>query len=77
MVLEESIAFASKILPIDTTDIEPLYHVHEEQFLDIRDDKEKEGNITDILLKNSSLIEEEYFVAPPGNVEIEYEELDL
>lgn len=76
-VLEDSIAFASKILPIDTSNIEPLYNVHEEQFLDVRDDVENEGDITETLLKNSPLIEEEYFVSPPGNVEIEYEEQDF
>lgn len=73
-VLEDSIAFASKILHIDTTNVEPLYHVHSEQYLQLRDDVETEGNIADQLLKNAPLTEEEYFVSPPGNVELDAEE---
>lgn len=76
-VLEESIEFASKILSIDTTDVEPLYHVHTEQYLELRDDVELEGNIAEQLLENAPLTEEEYFVSPPGNVELEAEEKDF
>lgn len=76
-ILEESIAFASKILHIDTTNVEPLYHVHPEQYLELRDDEANEGDIADKLLKNSPLVEEEYFVAPPGNIEHEAEKKDF
>lgn len=75
--LEESIAFASKILHIDTTNVEPLYAVHQDQYLELRDDEVTEGNIAKELLNNSPLIEEEYFVSPPGNVELEAEEKDF
>lgn len=75
--LEESIAFASKILHIDTTNVEPLYAVHQDQFLELRDDEANEGDIATKLLKNSPLTEEEYFVSPPGNVELEAEEKDF
>lgn len=69
--LEDSIEFASKILDIDTTDIEPLYTVLEDQPLQLRDDVVTDGNIQADILRNARITEEEYFVAPPGNIPLD------
>lgn len=72
--LEESIEFASKILEIDTTNIEPLYFVNEDQSLELREDNITEGKIRDILLENAPITGDECFIAPPGNVPVELDE---
>lgn len=69
--LEDSIEFASKILDIDTTDIEPLYSVLEAHPLRLRPDKVTDGNIQSEILRNAKVTEEEYFIAPPGNIPLE------
>lgn len=72
--LEDSIEFASKILHIDTTDIEPLYTVLEDQNLYLRPDIVTDGNCRNDILSNARITEEEYFVAPPGNIPLEQTE---
>ncbi|XP_023949490.2 glutamyl-tRNA(Gln) amidotransferase subunit C, mitochondrial [Bicyclus anynana] len=67
-VLEDSIAFADKILHIDTTGVEPLYTVLENENLSLRDDKITQGNCQADILKNAAITEDDYFVAPPGNI---------
>ncbi|XP_055533407.1 glutamyl-tRNA(Gln) amidotransferase subunit C-1, mitochondrial [Wyeomyia smithii] len=69
--LEDSIEFASQILTIDTEGVEPLYTVLENQKLYLREDAITDGNIQQDVLKNAQLTEEEYFVAPPGNIPLE------
>ncbi|KAJ6639582.1 Glutamyl-tRNA(Gln) amidotransferase subunit C, mitochondrial [Pseudolycoriella hygida] len=66
--LEDSIEFASKILHIDTTNVEPLYTVLEYQNLYLRKDIVNEGNCSEAILSNAKVTEEGYFVAPPGNI---------
>lgn len=39
----------------------------------LRPDEVTDGNIRDEILRNASVTEEEYFVAPPGNVVLEKE----
>ncbi|XP_059612497.1 glutamyl-tRNA(Gln) amidotransferase subunit C, mitochondrial [Phlebotomus argentipes] len=72
-VVEDSIAFADKILDINTEGVEPLYTVLEDCDLELREDKVTDGNIREEVLKNASVTEEEYFVAPPGNIPLEKE----
>lgn len=69
--LEDSIEFASKILDINTDGVQPLYTVLEDQPLRLRDDVVTAGNCRDAILRNASVTEEEYFVAPPGNIPLE------
>lgn len=66
--VEEAIEFADQILQVDTTDIEPLYTVLEDCPLRVRDDEVKEGYVLEDLLRNAAIVEEDYFVAPPGNI---------
>lgn len=70
----DSIAFASKILTIDTTNVKPLYTVLENQILELREDKVTDGNIRTDILRNAKVIEEEYFVAPPGNIPLKQDD---
>ncbi|XP_041978606.1 uncharacterized protein LOC121732719 [Aricia agestis] len=67
-VLEDSINFANKILHIDTNGVEPLYTVLEKENLSLREDKVTQGNCQADILKNAMVIEDDYFVAPPGNI---------
>lgn len=71
--LEDSIEFASQILAIDTEGVEPLYTVLEGERLALREDVVSDGNIQEDVLKNARVTEEEYFVAPPGNIPLEQE----
>lgn len=70
-VLEDSIAFADKILHINTDNVEPLYSVLEEENLHLRTDKVTQGNCQKDILKNASITEDDYFVAPPGNIPLQ------
>lgn len=69
--LEDSIHFASKILSIDTSNVEPLYTPLEDFPLKLREDEVTDGNKQSDVLKNATITEEEYFVAPPGNIPLE------
>lgn len=75
--LQDSIEFASKILDVDTTGLEPMYFVHEDQYIELRDDVVTEGNIREELLKNAPVNDDICFVAPPGNVPVELEEQEF
>lgn len=67
-VLEDSIEFANRIQNIDTENVEPLYTVLENHQLELREDVVTDGNIQQDVLKNAQITEEEYFLAPPGNI---------
>lgn len=71
--LEDAIEFASQILTIDTEGVEPLYTVLEREQLALREDTVTDGNIQQDVLRNAHVTEEEYFVAPPGNIPLEQE----
>lgn len=51
-----------------------MYTPLEDQSLTLREDKVTDGNIQEDVLKNAVLTEEEYFVAPPGNIPLEQED---
>lgn len=69
--LEEAIAFADQILQINTAYIEPLITVLEDNPLTLREDTITAGGNRDKILVNAALTEEEYFLAPPGNIPLE------
>ena len=62
------VIFADQIRAIDTTGIEPLITVLEDECLHLREDCVTDGNIRDEILANAGVTEEEYFLAPPGNI---------
>ncbi|XP_066140395.1 glutamyl-tRNA(Gln) amidotransferase subunit C, mitochondrial [Euwallacea fornicatus] len=72
--LEAAIEFADQIQQVDTTGVEPLITVLEDIPLRLREDEVTDGNCKEIILENASLTEEDYFVAPPGNIPLESRE---
>ncbi|XP_066254436.1 glutamyl-tRNA(Gln) amidotransferase subunit C, mitochondrial [Euwallacea similis] len=72
--LEAAIEFADQIQQVDTTGVEPLITVLEDIPLRLREDEVTDGNCKEIILENASFTEEDYFVAPPGNIPLESRE---
>lgn len=68
--LEKAVAFADQLHAVDTDGVEPLESVLEDRCLYLRPDNVAEGSCAEELLQNSSLVVEEYFVAPPGNISL-------
>ena len=66
--LEEAIDLAQAVVEVDTRGVEPLYSILEEETLNLRQDVPEPPNNRRELLKMASVTEEEYFVAPQGNV---------
>ena len=66
--LEEAIDLAQAVVEVDTRGVEPLYSILEEETLHLRQDVPEPPNNRRELLKMASVTEEEYFVAPQGNV---------
>ncbi|CAN7993044.1 unnamed protein product [Ixodes hexagonus] len=68
--LEEAVKFASVIMDVNTTGVEPMVTPLEDTVLRLRDDVATKCSSADIL-KNAAKTEEDYFVAPPGNIPLE------
>ncbi|XP_053466112.1 glutamyl-tRNA(Gln) amidotransferase subunit C, mitochondrial [Ictalurus furcatus] len=66
--LEKAIRFADQLHVVDTEGVEPMDSVLEDRALYLREDTVTEGNCAEELLRLSRSTEEEYFVAPPGNI---------
>ncbi|KAK3930361.1 Glutamyl-tRNA(Gln) amidotransferase subunit C, mitochondrial [Frankliniella fusca] len=66
--LQEAIVFADQLKAVDTTGIEPLVSVLEDEVLHLREDKVTEETKASVLLSTASVTEEDYYVAPPGNI---------
>lgn len=67
-ILEDSITFANKILHINTDGVQPLYSVLEERNLTLRKDNITQGNCQKDILRNAAVKDDDYFVAPTGNI---------
>ncbi|XP_071499797.1 glutamyl-tRNA(Gln) amidotransferase subunit C, mitochondrial-like [Diadema antillarum] len=66
--LEHAIALAEQLDAVDTTGVEPMATVLEDQELYLRDDVITEGYCAEEVLRNAVKTCEDYFVAPPGNI---------
>ena len=66
--LESAIDLAELITDVDTAGVEPLYSVLEEETLYLRPDVPVDPDNRDELLSLASLMDEDYYVAPQGNV---------
>ncbi|KAL8581199.1 hypothetical protein ACOMHN_038300 [Nucella lapillus] len=66
--LSAAIHSANQLYMVDTEGVEPLSCVLEDRALYLRDDVQNEGNCQKDILSNATKTEEEYFVAPPGNI---------
>lgn len=69
--LEEAIRFAQPLKDVDTTGIEPMISVLEDETLRLRPDIEQQDNSKADILANAKVVEEDFFVAPPGNIPLE------
>lgn len=68
--LEEAVNFASAILSVDTTGVEPMVTPLEDMPLKLRDDIAVQCS-AQAILKNAKKTVEGYFVAPPGNIPLD------
>ena len=66
--LEEIIRYADSLQLVNTDNIEPMPYVYENACLYLREDKVIDKGCVKNILKNAKIVEEDYFVAPPGNV---------
>lgn len=73
-ILEAAIEFADHLSAVDTTGVEPMFTVLENRPIEYRQDVVTEGNCREEIMLNAVLTEEDYFVAPPGNIPLEPKE---
>ena len=66
--LEEAVKLAEVVTRVDTTGVEPLYSILEDESLRLREDVAEPPNNRNSLMKMATCSEEDYFVSPPGNV---------
>ncbi|CAH1388874.1 unnamed protein product [Nezara viridula] len=69
-IVEEAVRFADQLFLCNTDGVEPLTSLLEDRALPLRSDEVVDGNKSDILC-NAKIVEEDYFVAPRGNVPLE------
>lgn len=66
--LRSAILYANQLSVVNTDGIEPMYSVLEDRELMLRDDQVTEGGCKSSILQNAAKLDEDYFVAPPGNI---------
>ena len=67
--LEAAINFAERLKAIKTDpSLQPMYSVLEKENLFLREDEVSDGRCREKILANAQVLDEEYFVAPPGNI---------
>ncbi|XP_046572779.1 glutamyl-tRNA(Gln) amidotransferase subunit C, mitochondrial-like [Haliotis rubra] len=74
--LSAAIQSANILYMVNTDGVEPLDTVLENRELYLRNDDVTDGNCRDDILSNAVKTEEEYFVAPPGNIPLESKDED-
>lgn len=72
--LRSAIEYANQLYMVNTDDVEPMYSVLEDRELVLRDDVVTEGGCKKSILQNAVKRDEDYFVAPPGNIPLSQEE---
>ncbi|RUS88119.1 hypothetical protein EGW08_004172 [Elysia chlorotica] len=66
--LREAVKFANQMHVVDTEGVEPMDSVLEDRECYLRSDEVTDGNCVEDVMSNASKVEEQYFVAPPGNI---------
>ncbi|XP_064613054.1 glutamyl-tRNA(Gln) amidotransferase subunit C, mitochondrial-like [Liolophura sinensis] len=66
--LSKAIRAANQLFMVNVDGVEPMDSVLENRHLYLRSDDIVEGNCRKEVLENASKTEEDYFVAPPGNI---------
>ncbi|BFZ04619.1 hypothetical protein BsWGS_07658 [Bradybaena similaris] len=74
--LQAAVKSAQLLHHINTDGVEPLDSVLEDRELWLREDKVTEGNCMKEILSNATKVEEDYFVAPPGNIPLKKRDRD-
>ena len=74
--LEEAIKFADKLNAVNTSGVEPLVTVLENEILTLRNDEVTEDNNVQLVMSTASQTEEDYYVAPPGNIPLNSRDLN-
>ncbi|VDM84194.1 unnamed protein product [Strongylus vulgaris] len=69
--LQAAVKTAMALQEVDTTDVEPMYTVWEDQQCPLRDDIPEEPLTLKEVLSNANPTQDNYFVSPPGNVPLE------
>lgn len=76
-IVEEAIRFADQLFLVNTEGVKPLTTVLDDTTLALREDVVTEGRCRCDILKNAKKTEDDYFVAPPGNIPLETKSYDL
>lgn len=76
-IVEEAVRFADQLLLCNTDEVEPLTSLLEDRSLPLRSDEVVDGNRKNDILCNAKIVEEDYFVAPQGNVPLEPKEYNF
>ncbi|GFO01154.1 glutamyl-tRNA(gln) amidotransferase subunit c, mitochondrial [Plakobranchus ocellatus] len=74
--LRDAVKLANQMHLVDTEGVEPLDTVLEDRECYLRRDEVTEGNCVDEVMSNASKVEEQYFVAPPGNIPMKKRDKD-
>lgn len=68
--LEESINLADKLSVVNVESIYPLENVLESENVFLREDYVTEGDKKEDLLQMTAMSEDDYYIAPPGNIPV-------
>jgi len=71
--LQSAIEYANQLHAVDTEGVEPMYSVLEDRHLLLDEDRVGVAVPRSEVLQNASVVEEDYFVAPPGNIPLNKE----
>ena len=66
--LEEAIEFAQPLREVNTDVVEPMFTVLDDATLYLAEDEIGKPCSRSDILSNAKFVEEDYFVAPPGNI---------
>lgn len=69
--LSHAVRFADQLFLVNTEGVEPMDSVLEDRPLYLRTDMVSDGNKQKEILQHAKVIEEDYYVAPPGNIPLE------
>ncbi|XP_071438560.1 glutamyl-tRNA(Gln) amidotransferase subunit C, mitochondrial [Hetaerina americana] len=68
--LQSAIEFADRISHVNTNDVEPMVSVLKDRSIYLRNDQVVDVHCRESVMTNAAVVEEEYFVAPPGNIPV-------
>ncbi|PAV56416.1 hypothetical protein WR25_18118 [Diploscapter pachys] len=70
--LRESIRIANRLKLVHVEGVEPMHTVWEDQECRLHEDSPEEPLSVEQTLGNAALVQDEYFVTPPGNIPLEH-----